>query len=77
MALSTVSLKNVFTDAPIFVDDMGQLANQQPPYFRLGQASYLPRDENVVVFRDGAVELSLDRGQLKRLVDAGWVEVSS
>jgi len=76
MALDTVVLKNVFTDAPIFVDDLGQLANQQPPYFRLGQATYLPRDTDVTVFRDGAVELSLDRGQLKRLKDAGWVTVT-
>jgi len=73
MALDTVDLENVGSTISIFVDDLGQLANQQPPYFRLGQATYLPPTTPVTVFRDGAVELSLDRGQLKKLIDAGQV----
>jgi len=76
MALDTVDLENVGSLVSIFVDDLGQLSNQQPPYFRLGQATYLPPNDPVTVFRDGAVELSLDRGQLKKLVDEGLVTVT-
>jgi len=76
MAFDTVDLENVGSEVSIFIDDLGQLANQQPPYFRLGQATYLPPNDPVTVFRDGAVELSLDRGQLKKLIDAGQVTVS-
>lgn len=69
MALDTIKLKNVGSQASVFVQDLANRTMKHPPYFAFGQAQYFPYDTTVTILRDGYVEESLVKGQLKKLID--------
>ena len=73
--MATVTLEHIKSDfAPAYIEDVGN--RPQLKIFENGQSQYVAFGNTVDLIRTGAVELSLDRGDLKGYIDAGVLQIN-
>jgi len=58
---------------PAYIEDVGN--RPQLKIFEIGQSAYVAYGNQVTLIRTGAVELSLDRGDIKGYIDAGILAI--
>lgn len=73
--MATLQLEHIASNyAPAYIEDIGNRA--QLKIFELGQSAYVAYGNTIDLIRTGAVELSLDRGSIKKFIDAGILQIN-